>query len=318
MTSSTLKAVMRAVLALLAYYAAYGQVVNQQAAFEVASIKPSPPLEGGILLRAGCNGGPGTSSPGLVTCINMSVRNLVMNAYGLRMYQIPEDMPGGFTMYDISASVPEGATRDQVKLMLRNLLAERFGLQCHHEKKEMQIYSLVVAKGGLKIKESEPEPPPPLPAGRSDQTVPPSQPGPPASATKPARDVDGFPIRPKIRGTAYVDIVDGRARVKATAVPISQLVIILEPQLVWPIFDDTGLTGKYDMMLTFAPEGMLTPRRPTQSESVESATPMAADPGAAPSIFSALQDQLGLKLEQKKGAVDVLVIDHLEKAPVEN
>jgi uncharacterized protein (TIGR03435 family) len=94
-----------------------------------------------------------------------------------------------------------------------------------------------------------------------------------------------------------------------------------------PVVDRTGLTGNYDFTFYFAPEGLAGMRPPAGLPPPPNAPPpgeggpgmpMASAPDASPNIFAAVQEQLGLKLEQRKGPVDLLVIDHLEKAPIEN
>jgi uncharacterized protein (TIGR03435 family) len=116
----------------------------------------------------------------------------------------------------------------------------------------------------------------------------------------------------------------------ASKQPMSGLAEDLSRQLDLPVVDMTGLTGKYDFTLYFSPEGLAGMRLPA---GLAPPPPNAAPPGEGgggmpavstpdgqsnPSLFAAIQEQLGLKLEQRKGPVDLLVIDHLEKAPIEN
>ena len=120
--------------------------------------------------------------------------------------------------------------------------------------------------------------------------------------------------------------VNGRARMAANGQPIGQLAEMLSNQLSRPVLDMTGLKAKYDYTLEFAPDetsmgmmkGMPMPM-PPPGEGAGGAGPAAtADGSSGPTIFSALQEQLGLKLEARKGPVDMLVIDTVEKAPTEN
>src|SRR6185369_276003 len=171
---------------------------------EVASIKPSSVPMGGPM-RVGSRGGPGTPDPGRYTTENMSLSNLISTAYDLKRYQYsgPSWLDG--ERFDIVAKVPEGATKEQFRVMLQNLLAERFKVAVHREKKEMQVYELLVAKGGLKIKESVEEPaetPPGGPAaGSSGTAAPPPPPPPPPGGGGPMPrfelDKEGFPILPR-------------------------------------------------------------------------------------------------------------------------
>jgi uncharacterized protein (TIGR03435 family) len=116
--------------------------------------------------------------------------------------------------------------------------------------------------------------------------------------------------------------MNGNVRMTASKQPMSGLAEDLSRQLDLPVVDMTGLTGKYDFTLYFSPEGLASMRvmgGPPPGEG-GGGMPAASEPDAQsnPSLFTALQEQLGLKLEQRKGPVELLVIDHLERAPIEN
>ena len=108
--------------------------------------------------------------------------------------------------------------------------------------------------------------------------------------------------------------------------PMAQLADVLGNQLNAPVIDKTGLTGKYDFTLDFAPEpgqgpaGMplLPPPPPGGGDAGAVKAGLAGDSSDAPSLFNAVQEQLGLKLEKRKGPLEVIVVDHAEKAPTEN
>ena len=287
----------RAALVLFACCAAYGQT------FDVASVKPSPPMEGTGMHSMGCNGGPGTQSPGQYTCSNATLNMMVLQAFGLKPYQLSSALTDG-AKFDVAAKIPPGATKEQVRTMLQSLLAERFKLAYHYEKKEMQVYDLVVGKGGVKMKESPPEPPP---AADGAPSAPPPPPG--RMTTGP----DGLPVFPTRRNMASMYMGrDGVRRITVTDATMERVVSTLSSQLGQPVTDSTGLKGTYDFTLTFAAD----------TAALSTSTPDGAAPGAteidAPPILVAVQEQLGLKLEAKKGPVDVLVIDHAEKMPTEN
>ena len=95
---------------------------------------------------------------------------MAIQAYGLKPYRVRPPARTDTYRFNVEAKVPPGATADQVKAMLRNLLTERFKLAFHYEKTETQAYALVVAKGGLKIKESAPPSPVAAPSGGAAQT----------------------------------------------------------------------------------------------------------------------------------------------------
>lgn len=250
--------------------------------FEVASVKPGSPPDSGGRMRIGCTGGPGTKDPGLYACSNVDLTSLVTSAFDLQAYQFsgPEWMRAA--RFTITARIPEGTTNAQFKRMQQNLLTERFKLTFHREKKEMQAYDLVVAKGGLKMKES---------VGVPQE----AQPG-PAS-----KDTNGFPILPAGRVGMRV-LADGRATLNQVEESMEQLAKFLSVRTQRPVIDATGLTAKYDLTLRFVMEG----------------NGPSAEGEVGPTIFQAVQEQLGLKLESKRLVADIFVVDHIEKVPTEN
>jgi uncharacterized protein (TIGR03435 family) len=292
-------------LAAFTCAAAFSQpAADAQPTFEVASVKPAnPPAVGPH--HVGCNGGPDSRDPGLLTCENMSTYNLLTMAYDVMRFRIsgPDWMDS--TLFDITARIPPGTTRERLRLMEQNLLAERFKLALHHEKKEMDTYEMAVAKNGPKLKESAPPP-------KGDD---------PAQA-KPAwgplkLGTDGFPVLPPNSNVMAI-MMPGRARRQQFGETIDHFAQFLSSSLGRPVTDATGLTGKYDIVLSWATDMGLDGRplvRPVGTPSSEGNPP---DPSESlPTLIQAVQS-LGLKLEPKKGLVDILVIDHIEKTPVEN
>ena len=276
--------------------------------FEVASIRPSAPLgtggNGGF--RIGSDGGPGTRDPGRFTCQSCNLSMLVTTAFDIKNFQLTGPSSLNTERFDITATIAEGATKQEFRTMLQNLLSERFKMTVHHEKKETPVYELVVAKGGHKLKETVEEPP-----GRDDAAK--NGDGPPAPLA-PAR---GGP--PPGNGPVMTMRMGGAATLNAKGQTMEQFVNLLANHVGKPVTDATGLKGKYDFTLTFgmdlaglmAKQGIALPPPPPGGVS----PPTDADPG--PTIFSAVQT-LGLKLEQKKGVVDIVVVDHIEKVPTEN
>jgi len=280
--------------------------------FEVASVKPSAPPAGRGPFVVGSRGGPGTPDPSRVTYINLGLKGLLTTAYAVQPYQVIGPDWLDIERFDIAATIPEGATKDDVKLMLQNLLAERFHLTLHHESRELPLYELTVAKNGPKMKPSveDPNPAPeqrvPLPTGK-----------------------DGLPqLQPGRRGMMMMSRPGG-AHMAANLQTLAMFAQILSSQLRSPVVDKTGLTGTYDFVLDFTLDRFQgfdglggpppPPPPPAAGASAAPGAPLAAPPqDEAPSIFVALQEQLGLRLEKKKGPVDVLVIDHADKVPTEN
>src|SRR5215471_18730975 len=121
--------------------------------FEVASIKPAAPQEMGRMM-IGTRGGPGTPDPTHATFTNVSLTMLINMAYGVRDYQVTAPGWMDSARFDVLAKVPEGATKEDFKLMLQNLLAERFKLVVHKDTKEAPVYALLTGKNGSKLKES--------------------------------------------------------------------------------------------------------------------------------------------------------------------
>ena len=286
---------MRPFLLLIAAAAAYGQSLT----FEVASVKAAPPPEGGGM-RVGTSDGPGSKDPGRWSCMNMSLENLLMTAFDVRPYELTVPSWARTERFNIEAKVPAGATKDDMKGMIENLLVERFGLKYHRESKEMPGYELVVAKGGPKLTES-------VPVQEADAAAG----GPPSGPPKFTMGANGFPEIPP--GRAMSIMMNGQGARRAVAETMEALARNLAFQVGRPVVDATGLKGKYDFLLYWTSgQG---PAGPPPS-GAEGAVPVAGDSG--PTIFTAIQQQLGLRLESKKATVQTVVVDKLEKTPSEN
>jgi uncharacterized protein (TIGR03435 family) len=324
----------RAALLFFTCCAAFAQTAVATPSFEVATVKPAAPPAtsmgpgGGmrIAMRMGAQGGPGTSDPGQITYSNMPMRGLLVAAYGVKTYQVSGPSWMDTERFDIVAKVPKGASKDDVKLMLQNLLAERFKLTLHREKKDLPMYALVVGKNGPKMKESRPDDPDAMDAsglkdpGSDDAAAQKAKQGLENALRAAVRD-GGMPQLPPGAGQGTrMMMMPGRMSLTVTKQTMTQFAESLANQMDRPVVDQTGLTKNYDFTLEYAPEsggrglmGMPLPPPPG-----DGGAPHEADSQAAPSLFTALQEQLGLKLEQKKGPVDLLVVDHLEKTPTEN
>jgi uncharacterized protein (TIGR03435 family) len=144
---------------------------------------------------------------------------------------------------------------------------------------------------------------------------------------EPEFDADGFPNPATFpEGRVWSFTVSGRSRITGKQVSMQDLADALTLLLSRPVTDETALKAKYDFILTFSSAGLSAPAHrpmgesPLNPEELEaarrSAAAQAKDP--APDLFTALQQQVGLKLEPKKGAVELIVIDHAERKPTEN
>jgi uncharacterized protein (TIGR03435 family) len=254
--------------------------------FEVASIKPHSPGQR-LVGRAGFNGGPGTSDPTLVRCNNCTLSVMIREAYDLGLYQLSNFAePGVF--FDLSATVPSGATKQQERLMLQSLLADRFHLAARREWKETTVYDLVPGKNGPKLTPS---------VGTS--TAAPSD-----SVTF---DKDGFVNQPPVPPDGRIEVGrNGKSRIRGINEGTADIAKRLSFALNRPVIDRTGLDGKYDYALIFETSALMPPD-PTDSDSN---TP-------AP-IEVLLQDQLGMRLEKRKGSIEILIVDHVDKTPTDN
>jgi uncharacterized protein (TIGR03435 family) len=258
---------------------AAAQPPERSAQFEVASIKPSPPPTGRGM-RVWSHGGPGTDDPSMYTCENYTLLGLIWEAFDIQSYQLSGPDWLISARFNVSAKIPPGTTKEQFRIMRQNLLAERFKLTSHRAQKEMTVFNLVVGKNGPKFKEYVDAPAP----ADDDGTL--------------KKDANGFPLLPRGKGGSMA-IMGNRAALHNGGGTMTELAVSVANQLRQPVTDATGLTGKYEIEMYWVP-----------------GEPRADDPG--PSIFQALQDQLGLKLESKKGMIDILVVDHIEKTPTEN
>jgi uncharacterized protein (TIGR03435 family) len=276
--------------------------------FEVASIKPAAAQEMGRMM-VGTRGGPGTPDPTQATFTNVSLTMLVQIAYDVKDFQVTAPSWMDSTRFDIQAKVPAGATRDDFRTMLRNLLAERFKLVAHKETKEAAIYALVVGKNGPKLKESSKEAPP-----ATDGAAPG---GGNIGIGPPQRDKNGFPMLRGGRGNMILMNPNGHLQMVGGHATMAQLAGNLSGFLGRPVVDMTGLTSEYDYQLEYTREGLAGPRG--MPAPPPGAMPAPADNAeSGPSIFTAVQEQLGLKLDSRKGPVDLIVVDSAEKTPTEN
>lgn len=197
---------------------------------------------------------------GRLTATNITVKELIRLGYGVKDYQILR-APAWIDSqrFDISAKSVSGNANsiEDERLLVRELLADRFQLITHRESKPMPVYLLVVAKGGPRLT--------------------------PHSDTA-----------PRTRG--------GCGRLVGRRVTTETIATMLSRQVDHEVFNRTGVSGEYDIQLDFTPDS-----GPCQAASV------ATDPSGLPSIYTAVQEQLGLKMEAGKAPVEVLVIDRLEK-----
>jgi uncharacterized protein (TIGR03435 family) len=242
---------------------AISQTSNSQGAtaptplsWDVVSIKPHKQLDDSSTMQWNSDG---------IEFRNMTLHALFLNAFEIRSESQITGYPAWVNSerFDIQAKM-DAETADtyrklkspesgrQWRSFMRQILDEHFGMKSHVEKRELPVYNLVVAKQGLKLKES-------------------------------ADDGKGMSSM-------------GQGKLTAHRAQVGSLTLSLSGTVGRVIIDKTGLTALYDIDLAWSPDN---------------------EPDTGPSIFTALQDQLGLKLESAKALIDVVVIDHIER-PSEN
>ena len=249
--------------------AAVAQQQGKRPTFEVAAVRMVDP-NNSILVGM-------TADPSLVSYRNLTLRDAIREAYKVRDFQIVGPDWMSTVRFEVDAKLPAGATSEQVPEMFQSLLEERFGLTWRREPKEMQVYSLLVAKDGPKLKEAQTAP--------GNQAL--------------AMGTDGKPRSLVSFGGNAPSVT-----VMAPSASLLTLVGVTSRFTGKPLVDDTGIQGEYNFTLTFAPEA-------TTSLCIEPGNPaVPSDP--APSLAEALK-QYGLRVETKKASVDMFVVTHAEK-----
>jgi uncharacterized protein (TIGR03435 family) len=214
--------------------------------------------------------------------------------------------------FDLVATMPRDTTKEQATRMMQTLLSERFQLQFHRETKAMPVFALVVGKNGSRMKEVET--PAVLTPGAPD--------GPPdGRASLQARSTNGPGVR-MMRSPSGIELTG--------QMTMAQLADALARQLARPVLDQTELTKTYDVDISWMPDSLDGPRMAPAGDAGPGGAGGAggsAGPGRdghgngaeqSLTLAQALQEKLGLKLDPRKSSAEVLIIDHAEKAPVEN
>jgi uncharacterized protein (TIGR03435 family) len=292
-----------------AIMASFAQSGGTQLAFEVASVKPNksdaPPYSN-FPLNAG---GMYTANGGLFSATNFPLVTYIFFAYnilGNRAHFLVPQLPGWVMSerFDIQARAAGNPTKDQMRLMVRTLLGDRFKLAVHTEVREVPVLAFVLAKPGKTGPQLQPHP-----ADAPCQTS-----AEPASVANAEPDIfsqqvsGGFPtICSTILGIP--PSVPGRSRLGGRDVTVGFIADMLSQRVDVgrPIVDATGLRGTFDFLLEFTPDS----KGPTPPGSNA-----LADPGG-PSFQQAVHDQLGLKLQSRKSSMEVVALDHVEH-PSEN
>jgi len=273
-------------------------------AFEVASVRLNTANRDSMTF-----GGP----PGRFEASNVTLELLITQAYGVS----PERLDGGpgwvrgarGDHYDIAARAPDGAPADQRNLMLQSLLEDRFSLVTHRETRESQVYALVLARDtgalGPRLTPTSED----CVRIRAEQRAAAAR----EAAARRGRGAGagraagpGAPRAPCTSRTSQRAVPGGGfvATYSMSGLTMAAFARLLEGSVGGPVEDRTGLAGEYDIELEFLRQPALTTVAPGESASIV---------GDAPSVFTALEEQLGLKLQGTPGLLEFLVIDSIER-----
>jgi uncharacterized protein (TIGR03435 family) len=284
--------------------------------FEVASIRPAEPPTG-YEYRAGQQG----YSPGRYRELNVSLAALAGAAFGIKYeYSIEEPSWMGSAYFTVNATLPDGALKTDLPIMIRHLLEDRFAMKYHHKTRQMEGYELIVAPSGSKLTKSDTKPrESPLGETVTDASI--------AKFKGSMQMKDGVPHFDDSVGSLQLYGPFGglwRGRSKT----MKNLASDLANQFSVPVLDRTGLDGSYDYDLFYTRDpsselgpmsGVAVSGTPNPSGGIPNAVLPQDAPPQHPYLRDALREQLGLELRPAKNIpVDVVVIDSAMRTPTEN
>jgi uncharacterized protein (TIGR03435 family) len=319
-------------------HAASGQTAPSAVAFEVATVKPSPPLDMAKLaadIRAGKMPRLGAHvSASQAEYTYVPLKDLIAIAYKVKAYQITGPPWLATERFDIVAKMPDGASKDDAPKLLQALLEERFKLAAHRDTQERPVLALVASKDGPKLKES------PADTAPIDENAP-LKPGEmkidgPDGPVRVTRNADGSTtVNMGAKGTMTqrMDMQAQTITLESSKVTMAGFADMLTNILQMgggggrQVVDMTELKGNYqvaveisfaDAMAAARAQGINVPMPPASGGAAGASPASAAsDPGGGSTVFASVK-KLGLRLEPRKAQVEQLVIDHVEKTPTEN
>ncbi len=220
---------------------------------------------------------------------------LITEAYGINWHDVAGPAWLSDVKVDVIAKAPAAASEEQLRMMLRQLLKERFAFAAHKEIRAEPAYALTIAKNGIKFKKNK------------EPQIAPMSPG--EWAGKPGDgplDRDGYPILPPHKSGGVGRVSEGVFKFTSVGMPVSAFTYMIAPHLGRPmprVIDRTGLTGLYDFKIEYL-----------------NTIPGEQQPQdfGGPPIAEALEKQLGLHLEKTKVPVEMLIVDHIERTPTDN
>jgi uncharacterized protein (TIGR03435 family) len=314
-------------------------------AFEVATIKPSPPMDVTKLAAALQAGGKMPVGANIdahrAEYLYLDLKSLMTMAYGVKPYQISGPDWLSAEHFDIVATMPEGSRKEDAAKMLQTLLEDRFKLTTHRASAEHPVLALVVGKGGPKLKASAETP------VAIDENAP----------LKPGElKMDGpdGPVRAKVDITTGSSVIDMGLKGKmsyrlnpatqtfhidfsmTTMTGFADMITQLFAQLGGTggrqVVDMTGIEGNYDASIELSLAELIAMARAAGAD-IPAGAPggggggaggrgnapaVASDPGGGGSSLADAVQSMGLKLESRKATVDQFIVDHIEKTPTEN
>jgi uncharacterized protein (TIGR03435 family) len=304
--------------------------------FEVASIKPAPPLDPAKIMQGKMHIGM-TIDAARVDIGSASLSDLVVIAYKIKPYQLTRPDWMASERFDVLAKMPEGAKKDDVGAMLQGMLADRFKMATHRETKDHPVYALIIGKNGPKLKEAPKEAATPAPA------EPPADGAPPKQGVFTMDTPEGkMSVEPSggrggiVKGGPFGQMKfsvteNGTMRMEFASISMLGLADMLTRFTDRPVVDMTELKGNYEIVLDLSIDEMRNVMRAAAAsaglsmpmgggEGREGRMASPADAASTPSgssILTAIQ-QLGLKLDPRKAPIEMVVVDHMEKSPTEN
>jgi uncharacterized protein (TIGR03435 family) len=325
--------------------AAQVQAAPGKLAFEVASIRPSAPLDMAKLaaqVQAGKMPRFGARvEASRAEYTYMSLKDLIAEAYKVKAYQVTGPAWLGSERFDIAAKMPEGAQKDGAPAMLRALLEERFKLSAHSDKQEHPVLGLVVGKGGSKLKDAAVSNAPPEPIDENAPLKPGEfkveGPDGPILVTTNADGSMKMNMGAKGTITQRIDMANQTVHMESSSTTMAGFAEMLTNMMQMgggggqQVMDMTDLKGNYEVAVDFSladlmamarekarEMGITLPGAPAGAGAADNLPASGVtDPAGRSSLYSSVE-KLGLKLESRKSIVEQVAVDHIEKTPTEN
>jgi uncharacterized protein (TIGR03435 family) len=302
--------------------------------FEVATIRPSATFNAQDLMSGKAALGVAVSG-NRVTIRYTSIRDLAVQAWEVKPFDVKGPDWIGQQRFDIAALLPEGATEKDLPQLLRSLLRDRFKVVAHKESKDADVYALLEASGGHKMTPSPELVPPPAPDPNQPEPAPVQQTGPGMTVNGQRMDIkqtasgtggSNVSISGGRNGAQKVSVgPDGNMHMEIERLTMAELADQLGMLLDLPVQDHTGLSGSFQVALDLTMADMMGMMNKLNAVSGGDLLPpeaqkrmsqlAASEPGGA--VLGSVS-KLGLRVEKRKGSVAMLVIDSAEKAPTEN